>query len=54
MVLPGCIFERFPYTYERFPCEIPEVRMPEFVRLSREEWFYLLRWLLLRKILKHY
>jgi len=51
-VLPGCYVERFPCTFERFPCDFPEVRKPEYLRLSEEEWAYLLYYLLLHEILK--
>ena len=25
---PGCYFEHFPLTFERFPLEVPEARLP--------------------------
>ena len=27
-VPPGCVFEQFPCVLERFPLEVPEVRLP--------------------------
>jgi hypothetical protein len=52
VVLPGCYVERFPCFFEQFPCTVPEVRVPERMRLTEEEWAYLLYWLLLREALK--
>jgi len=51
-VLPGCFFERFPCFFERFPCTFPEVRMPERMHLTEEEWALLLYWLTFRETLK--
>ena len=51
-VLPGCFVERFPCFFERFPCTVSEVKMPERLRLTEEEWAYLLYWLTFRDMLK--
>jgi hypothetical protein len=49
--LPGCFFERARCTFRQFPCTFPEVRMPERIRLTEEEWAYLLYWLTFHEML---
>ena len=40
-VVPGCVFEEFRCTFERFPLEVPEVRLPpthKYLRMLPRGW----------------